>query len=74
MTKLPTVASVPATVTSPLKLPVVPEKLEEPEMERFEALPPVMVGEVKVPVVTVGLARVTLVRESMLKAGEATFW
>ena len=74
MTKAPTVASVPPTVTSPEKEPVVPEKLEEPEMERLEAEPPVNVPLVKVPVVTVGFWRETLVKLSMLKAGAETFW
>jgi len=64
----------PPTLTSVEKMPEVPEKLEEPPMERLEAEPPVKVPLVKVPVETVGFANITLVKESMLKAGEATFW
>ena len=45
---------------------------EKMVIERLEAEPPVNVPLVKVPVVTVGFWRETLVRESMLKAGAET--
>ena len=70
--KAPAAESVPPTDTSEEKLPLVPEKEEEPLIARLVAVPFVMAGEEKVPVVTVGFARVTFDNISMLKAGAET--
>ena len=62
----------PPTDTSPEKVPLVPVKEEAPVIARFVAVPLVIVGEEKVPVVTVGLFNVTFESTSMLKAGAET--